>query len=72
MKGKRYTTEDKIRILREADAGKSILEVCREAANTRAAVTLEQIKHQCHPSWRTCVPRADHIRVAKTDENGLG
>ena len=30
MKGKRYTTEEKIRILREADAGKSILEVCRE------------------------------------------
>jgi transposase-like protein len=30
MKGKRYTTEDKIRILREADSGKSILEVCRE------------------------------------------
>jgi hypothetical protein len=27
MKGKRYTTGDKIRILREADAGKSILEV---------------------------------------------
>jgi putative transposase len=30
MKGKRYTTEEKIRILREADTGKSILEVCRE------------------------------------------
>ncbi len=30
MKGKRYTTEDKIRILRDADAGKAILEVCRE------------------------------------------
>ena len=30
MKGKRYTTEDKIRILREGDRGKSILEVCRE------------------------------------------
>ncbi len=30
MKGKKYTTEDKIRILREADAGKGILEVCRE------------------------------------------
>lgn len=30
MKGKKYTTEDKIRILREADAGKSILDVCRE------------------------------------------
>ena len=26
---KRYTTEDKIRILREGDRGKSILEVCR-------------------------------------------
>jgi transposase-like protein len=30
MKGKNYTTEDKIRILREADTGKSVLEVCRE------------------------------------------
>jgi transposase-like protein len=29
MKGKRYTTEDKIRILREADGGKAINEVCR-------------------------------------------
>ena len=32
MKGKRYTTEDNIRILREADRGeKSVLDVCREA-----------------------------------------
>ena len=31
MKGQRYTTEDKIRILREADRGtKSIQELCRE------------------------------------------
>ena len=30
MKGKRYTTEEKIRILRQADRGKSIQEVCRE------------------------------------------
>ena len=30
MKGMRYTTGEKIRILQEADAGKSILEVCRE------------------------------------------
>jgi putative transposase len=30
MKGKRYTTEDKIRILREADGSKGIVEVCRE------------------------------------------
>ena len=29
MKGKRYTTEEKIRILREADKGKAITEVCR-------------------------------------------
>jgi putative transposase len=31
MKGKRYTTEDKIRMLREADrGGKSIQDLCRE------------------------------------------
>ena len=31
MKGKRYTTEEKIRILREADRGeKSVQELCRE------------------------------------------
>ncbi len=30
MKGKRYTTEEKIRILGQADRGKSIQEVCRE------------------------------------------
>lgn len=30
MKGKRYTTEERIRILRKADEEKSILDVCRE------------------------------------------
>jgi putative transposase len=30
MKGKRHTTEDKIRILRDADGGKNIVEVCKE------------------------------------------
>jgi putative transposase len=30
MKGKRHTTEEKIRILREADTGKSIVEICRD------------------------------------------
>ena len=31
MKGKRYTTEDKIRILRAADGGeKTVQELCRE------------------------------------------
>ncbi|TAN36681.1 MAG: transposase [Verrucomicrobia bacterium] len=29
MKGKRFTTEDKVRILREADHAKSIGEVCQ-------------------------------------------
>jgi len=30
MKGKRYSTEEKVRILREVDSGKSVVEVCRE------------------------------------------
>jgi putative transposase len=31
MKGKRYTTEDKIRMLREADRGeKSVVDICQE------------------------------------------
>jgi putative transposase len=30
MKGKKYSTEDKIRILRQADGGEPIVEVCRE------------------------------------------
>jgi hypothetical protein len=30
MKGKRCSTEDKIHILRAADGGKSIVEVCKE------------------------------------------
>ena len=30
MKGKKHTTEDKIRILREADAGRSIVDICKE------------------------------------------
>ena len=33
MKGKRYNTEDKVRILREVDGGKSIVEVYRNQYN---------------------------------------
>lgn len=44
MKGKRYTTEDKIRILRQADAGKPILEVCRE--HNISEVTFHRWKQQ--------------------------
>jgi transposase-like protein len=34
MKGKKYSTAEKIRILRQADGARSILEVCREAELT--------------------------------------
>lgn len=44
MKGKRYTTEDKIRILREADGGKEIVEVCRE--NNISEVSFHRWKRQ--------------------------
>lgn len=30
MRGKRHTTEERIRILRKADGGKTILDVCSE------------------------------------------
>ena len=30
MKGKKHTTEDKIGILREADAGRSIVDICKD------------------------------------------
>lgn len=43
MKGKRYTTEQKIRILREAEAtDKTILDVCRE----------RQISEQTFHRWK--------------------
>ena len=44
MKGKRYTTEDKIRILREADGGRSIVEVCKE--RNISEVTVHRWKKQ--------------------------
>jgi putative transposase len=30
MKGKRFSTEEKVRILREVDSGKSIVDICGE------------------------------------------
>jgi putative transposase len=45
MKGKRYTTEDKIRILREADCGKkSIADICRD--KNLSAVSFHRWKKQ--------------------------
>ncbi len=35
MKGKRYTTEDKIRTLREADSGKPIVDICQKRTSRR-------------------------------------
>jgi putative transposase len=44
MKGKRHTTEQKIRILREADGGKSIVEVSKE--HNISEVTFHRWKRQ--------------------------
>ena len=44
MKGKRYTTEDKIRTLREADGGKAIVDICRE--KNLSEVTFPRWKRQ--------------------------
>jgi transposase-like protein len=44
MKGKKYSVEDKIRILRQAEGGRSILEVCREA--NISEVTFHRWKNQ--------------------------
>jgi putative transposase len=44
MKGKRYTTEEKIRILREEDNGKSIVDICRE--KNLSEVTFHRWKRQ--------------------------
>ncbi len=49
MKGKRYTTEEKVRILREADAGEqSIADVCREK-NISDGVTFHRWKKAIWP-----------------------
>ena len=44
MKGKRYTTEEKIRMLRQADKGKTILEGCRE--NNLSEQTFDRWKRE--------------------------
>ena len=55
MKGKNYSTEDKIRILRQADGGRSILEVCREA--NISEVTFHRWKNQLG-RWKSARPNA--------------
>jgi hypothetical protein len=59
MKGKRYTTEDKIRILREADRGeKSVLDICREA----------NISEVSFHRWKR---QFGHMEVNETMEMGI-
>ena len=45
MKGKRYTTEDKIRILREADRGERTIQMICQEANI-SAVTFHRWQQQ--------------------------
>ncbi len=44
MKGKRHSTEQNIRMLREADGGKNIVEVCKE--HNISEVTFHRWKRQ--------------------------
>jgi len=44
MKGKRFSVEERIRILRQADGGRSILEVCKE--HNISEVTFHRWKKQ--------------------------
>ena len=60
MKGKRYTTEEKIRMLRQADKGKTILEVCRE----------NNISEQTFHRWKRELGMID-VNQAKRMKNSL-
>ncbi len=51
MKGKRHTTEQKIRILREADYGKSIVEVSQEHVSLRNTSPRKNPHQSQAPSW---------------------
>jgi putative transposase len=64
MKGKRYTTEEKIRILREADKGVAITEVCRE--HNLSQVTFHRWKRQF---WQMEVKEAHRLKDLER-ENG--
>jgi putative transposase len=64
MKGKRYTTEEKIRILREADQGKAIVEVCQE--HNLSEVTFHRWKKEF---GQMEVPQAKRLKELER-ENG--
>ena len=61
MKGKRYTTEQKIRILREADqAGSTIVGVCQEHA----------ISEQTFHRWKRVLSRRRHLSLRSIWHDG--
>jgi putative transposase len=67
MKGKRYTTEEKIRILREADRGeKSIQELCRQ--ENVSEVTFHRWKKQF---GRLEVNEARRLKELERENNEL-
>ena len=64
MKGKRHTTEQKIRILREADGGKSIVAVSKE--HNISEVTFHRWKRRFLP-WKTYFPEMDAMSPGSSD-----
>jgi transposase-like protein len=74
MKGKRHTTEQKIRILRESDGGKSIVEVSKaiSLASLRHGQIFTNPKLQDGPPSRSVPPlrianhhRSQHIKPSQ-------
>ena len=58
MQGKRYSTEQKIRLLRAADAGRAIVDVCREAGISEQTFhRWKRVPSLCHRHGDTQVKR---------------
>lgn len=67
MKGNRYTTEDKVRILREADrGGKKVKIICRE--NNISGMSLHRRKSQF---WQRDVSAAVRPRELERESYGF-
>ena len=64
MKGKRYTTEEKIRILRQADGEKKITDLCRE--HNVSEVTFHRWKKQFGQMDLSMRPSGSRSSNAKT------
>ena len=65
MKGKKYSVEDKIRILRQADGGRSILKVCREA--NISEVTFHRWKNQFGQMKVSEAKRMKELEIENTE-----